>query len=1015
MNFATWSMRNPLPVLLAFALLAIAGIRGFVQLPIKNLPEIDLPTVNVVLRQPGAAPAQLEKDVARPAEDAISSVPGLRHLRTTIVDGLVQVTAEFEIGKELPVALAEVKESVDRIQSDLPADIRPPAYSADTLGSDPVVTYALSSDAWDEATLSWFVDDTLSKALLTVPGVGKVERVGGVDREVEVEVSPARLAGVDLTVVELSRGLRQIQLDGSGGTARMGGREFASRTPGAVTRIDELQDVAIPLQSGKAVRLGDVAMIADTTRDRTQSAILDGKPVVGFSVYRMKGKDETVLAEEVGVALAEIEAKHSGFQSRLVSSSAEYTREQYRGSMQMLLEGALLATLVVGWFLRDWRATLVAAVALPLSILPAFALMPVLGFSLNTLTLLALAVVAGILVDDAIVEIENIERHRVSGKGVLQATTDAVSEIALAVTATTLTLVVVFLPTAMMPGIGGLLFQQFGWTAVIAIIASLLVARLVTPLLAVHFLRRSPKAHMTEGRLMAVYMVLVNWCLRHRSTTFLAGLVFLVMSFSLVLLIPTGFIPPSDKGFFQVGVELPPGSSAQDSVRAAERVRQAVAKVAGVESVFAVVGEQSGDSQTSEVRSSRLTLILASREAREPQKVIERQVSQALGEVPGARFSVDGGNGSQMSMILTASDAKKLTMTAQKLVNGMRSATGLVDINSTASLDRPELIVRPDPVRSAELGISTATIAETVRLALDGDSDEDLARLNLDTRQLLIRVRLGEIDRSDLNEIGQLRVRTGRGLVPLEGVADLSLSSGPQRIDRYDRQRYVTITAGLGDLALGDAEAKVESLIANQSVPDDVSVLEDGDGELASELASGFLIASVAGVLCMFCVLVVLFKDLLQPITILSVVPVSLGGAFIALWITGSQLDVPAMIGLVMLMGVVAKNSILLVDYAITQIREHKIDSLEAIREACRMRARPIFMTTIAMVAGMLPIAFGLGSDASFRQPMAISVIGGLMISTLLSLFLIPVTFLILDRIRVARSPGLNVSTSRAH
>jgi multidrug efflux pump subunit AcrB len=1014
MNIATWSIRNPLPVVLAFMLLALAGLHGFNQLPIKNLPELELPTVNVALQAPGTAPVQLEAEVARPVEEAIRNAPGLRHVRTTVVEGLVQITAEFDIGKTLQDAMSEVKESVDRIHADLPANVRPPAYSADVLGSDPVVTYVLSLDPWDEAALSWFVDDTLSKALLAVPGVGRVERIGGMEREIRAEVDPARLAAMDLTIAELSHGLRQVQLDGSGGTARMGGREFSSRTLGAAAQIAELESMPLPLPSGQSVRLGDLVTLVDAARDRAQTAMLDGRPVVGFNVYRTKGKDETLIAAEVARAVAALQQAHPGLRGSLVASAADYTKEQYRGSMQMLWEGSLLATLVVGWFLRDWRATMVAAVALPLSILPAFALMPLLGFSLNTLTLLALAVVAGILVDDAIVEIENIERHRRMGKGLLQATSDAVSEISLAVTATTLTLVVVFLPTAMMPGIGGMLFRQFGWTAVISILASLLVARFLTPLLAVRWLGDAPTKHAQDGRWMRVYLCAMDWCLSHRHATLAAGSLFLAASFCLVLVIPTGFIPPSDKGFFQVTVELPPGASIMDSHTAVERVRRAVADVEGIDHVFSIAGDRSGGDQASDVRRSMVTLSLSPRDSREAQAVIEGKVSEALRTVPGARFSVDGGNGTQISLILTSGDVRALTASAQALAGEMRSVPGLLNVNSTASLDRPELIARPDAVRAAEAGVSTAAIAETLRVALDGDFDEDLPRFNVDRRQLLIRVRLADAQRSDLKEIGQLRVRSVRGLIPLESVAELTFSSSPQRIERYDLQRYVTVTAGLGGLSLGEAESRVTSLPAVQSMPEGVSLLDDGDGELASELASSFVSAAVTAVLCMFCVLVLLFRDLLQPLTILSVVPLSLGGAFVALWMTDTQLDVPAMIGLVMLMGVVAKNSILLIDYAATHMRQEGKDAATAVRDACRMRARPIVMTTIAMVAGMLPIALGFGSDASFRQPMAIAVIGGLMISTYLSLLLVPVLFLSSQRLqaRIRRADQAEVQSA---
>jgi multidrug efflux pump subunit AcrB len=995
MSPATWSIRNPIPVLLAFSLLALAGVRGFTQLPIKNLPEIDLPTVNVVLSLPGAAPAQLETEVARHVEDAISNTVGLKHLRTTISDGLVHVSAAFEIGKSLSEALTEVKEAVDRIRSDLPTDLEQPAISADVVGSSPILTYAVSSSTLDEEQLSWLIDDVVSKSLRALPGVGGVERIGGVHREIRVEVDPVKLAALDATVTDVSRGLKQVQLEASGGVAKLGDGDVSARTLGAVSQADELTTTAVRLMNGRHLYLGDVASITDGFRDREQVSLLDGAPVVGFHIYRAKGKDETVIAEQVERVLAKVQQTRPHFQATRVSGSVEYTIEQFRGSMQMLFEGALLAILVVWWFLGDWRATLVAAVALPLSILPTFALMPALGFSLNTLTLLALAVVAGILVDDAIVEIENIERHRRRGKTLLEATSDAVTEIALAVAATTLTLVVVFLPTALMPGIAGMLFRQFGWTAVIAVLASLLVARLLTPLLAVYWLKKhSSSGADRHGPWMKRYLACVSWCLAHRGATLAAAALFLIGSFALLPHIPTGFIPSSDRGFVEVKLELPPGASLEDSLAAAESVRSVVAGVPGIAHVFTVAGEPAGEQQAPEPRRSSLTLMLASRDARPTQKEIEKAVRERLIDVPGARFEVGGGDHTgELSLILTSEDARMLKATAQKMEMQLRSVAGLSNIISTASLDRPELIVRPDVRRAAEVGVDTATIAETVRIALGGDFDARLARLDLDNRQLMIRVRIPDNYRRDLQAIGQLRVRAGTGTVPLESIASLSIESGPQQLARYDRQRYVRISAGLGDTALGDANAAVADLSVSRSLPPNVRLLEDGDSELASELAGGFVTAIGAGVLCMFCVLVLLFKDMFQPLTILSVVPISLGGAFIALWITGISLDVPAMIGLVMLMGVVTKNSILLVDYAITAMRERALPRGAALIEACGSRARPIVMTTLAMVAGMLPIALGLGADASFRQPMAIAVIGGLIVSTFISLFLVPVIF----------------------
>lgn len=1009
MNLATWSIRNPIPSVLLFMLLAFAGLWGFARLPVQDLPDLDLPAVTITLIQPGAAPAQLETEVARKVEDALATLNGLRHIRTSITDGLVSIQAEFVLEKPLSDALIETKNAVDRVRSDLPADLQPPTVAAATFAGGPILTYAVASSRMDEEALSWFVDDVLAKAVLGVPGVDRIERVGGVQREIRVEVDPVRLAALGVTAADLSRALREVQQESSGGRSQLGGAEQSIRTVALAAEASDLAALPIALPGGRHVRLDQVATVQDAAADRTQAALLDGRPAIGFHIYRARGHDETRIAEGVAAALARLSAADPALEFELVSSSVAYTLEQFQGSMAMLYEGALLAIFVVFLFLRDWRATLIAAAALPLSILPAFAAMYWLGYSLNTLTLLALAVTVGILVDDAIVEIENIERHRRMGKPVLVAVKDAVTEIALAVIATTMTLVVVFLPTALMGGAPGLLFRQFGWTAVIAVFASLLVARLLTPVMAAYLLKGQEPKKDSEGRIMSWYLGAVRWCLSHRKTTATSAIAFLVGSLALVPLIPTGFIPPTDSDFTMVSVELPPGSSLERTLSVAEQAREALTGVDGVRSVFTTVGQpQGGDGgvQAGEVRRALLTLIFPPRGERPRQAEIEAEVRRKLEAVPGARFAMGGSDpGNTLQLILASDDNRALKATAQAMERELRGVLGLSNIRTTASLERPEIVVRPDLQRAAEQGVTAAAIGEVLRIATSGDFDTNVARLNLDNRQVYIRLRLGDDLRKELDTIADMRLSGREGPIPLSSVASVSLSSGPSQIDRYDRRRYVTVQADLAGMPLGDALAAVAALPSVRGMPSNVELIEAGDAELAAELAAGFGMALVVGVLCIFCVLVLLFKDFLQPITILSAIPLSVGGAFLALLLARSELGVPAMIGLVMLMGIVTKNSILLVEYAVVGITERGLTVRDALIDACHKRARPIVMTTVAMIAGMLPIALGLGADASFRQPMAIAVIGGLISSTALSLLVVPVAFSYLDALhrRVAR------------
>jgi len=1006
MNFATWSIRNPIPAILLFVLLALAGLQGFHRLSIQDLPDLDLPTVNITLTQPGAAPAQLEAEVARKVEDSLASLTGVKHVRTSITDGVVAIAVEFVLEKKLSDALIETKNAVDRVRSDLPTDLQQPTVSAVVLNNTAMLTYAVSSTRMDEESLSWFVDDTVAKKLLAVSGVGKFERVGGVQREVRVEVDPVKLAAQGVTATDVSRALRSVQQEASGGRGQLGGAEQSMRTIATVRQASELAALPIALADGRSLRLDQVATVTDTTADRTQAALLDGKPVLGFNVYRSKGSDETLIAEKITVALAQLQAADPTLSIIPVSGTVGYTREQYEGSMHMLYEGAILAVLVVWFFLRDWRATLIAASALPLSILPAFAAMAWLGYSLNTLTLLALTVIVGILVDDAIVEIENIERHGRMGKPMLQAAGDAVTEIALAVMATTLTLVVVFLPTALMRGVGGLLFKQFGWTAVIAVLASLLVARLLTPMMAGYLLKSHPEQQgdAPDGRLMRVYLRMVRWCLAHKKTTLAAAIAFFAGSVALVPLIPVGLIPASDRGYTTVSLELPPGSSLADTLAAAASARTALGKVAGIHSVFTTAGNAQqvggGQSLAGDVRRGTMTLTLAPRDGRATQAAIEKDVRRALATIPGARFSLGtGAGGEKMQLILVSDNAQALKTSSQALERELRGVGQLSNITSTASLERPEITIRPDAQRAAERGVTTAAIAETARIATSGDFDAQLSKLNLDNRQIDIRVRIAAAQRQDLDTIASLRVPARGGPVPLSSVAELSVESGPSQIDRYDRKRYVSVNADLSGMPLGEALGAAKALPAARGLPSSVKLTETGDAEIAAELASAFGLAVITGLLCVICVLVLLFKDFLQPVSILSAIPLSLGGAFIALLLGRSELDVPAMIGLVMLMGIVTKNSILLVEYTIVGRRDRGLSVVDALIDACHKRARPIVMTTMAMIAGMLPIALGFGADASFRQPMATAVIGGLITSTALSLLVVPVVFSYVDAV----------------
>jgi multidrug efflux pump subunit AcrB len=991
-SFATWSIRNPIPVIVLFALLTTAGLWSFNRLPVQDLPDIEYPTVNVELSQPSVTASQLETEVARPVENAIAPLDRLAHITTTITEGRVAIIVSFDLGKPLSEALSEVKEAVDSIRSTLPKDLEEPSISAVKIGGDPILVYAVKSAAMDEEALSWFLDDVAARRVSKISGVGRFLRVGGVDREIAVEIDFEAAMGVGVTPMIVSRALESMQKQLSGGHGALGERDQSVRVSALAPDAKSLESLAIVLPNGRYAQLREIGKVRDGIRERTEIALLDGQTAIGFKVFAAKGADVTKVARAVEAEVKTLAAANRGLQVELLSNSVHQTRKQYDGSMNMLYEGGILAMVVVWLFLRDLRATVIAAISLPLSFLPAFIGMDMLGFSLNILTLLAFAVTIGVLVDDVIVEIENIKRHAIAGEPMKQATADAVVEIALVVVATTLCLVCAFLPTVIMPGVPGLLFRQFGWTAIIAVLCSLLVARTLTPMMAAWLLRPGPKSARSDGRLMRMYLTTLDWCLTHRMSTVFAAGMFFAASVFLVPLIPAGLVPADDLGYTTINVEMAPGTALDATKGKTEEIRKALASVGDIEHVFAVVG--SGGEQASAGNKSELLITLVAEEARPRQAIIEDLIRRALSDVPGARFSVgSGGLGQGVELQLASEDAIALRNSARAIEREMRGLAGVSNVRSSASLERGEIVIRPHTVKAAERGIATEDIGNSMRIATAGDFDNLVGRLNLDNRQVLLRVRFSKSVRGDQGAFANMRIPGPKGLVPLSSIADISVESGPTQIDRFDRERYISVSADLGSSAFGATMARVMSLPSVKSLPLSVSVIEAGDTEVAKNLQSGFVAAITAGIFCVYAVLVVLFRDFFQPISILSPIPLSLGGALAFLLFSGSQLDVPSLIGMIMLIGVVTKNSILLVEYAIVGMRDGNLPVRDALIDACHKRARPIIMTTVAMIAGMAPVAVGFGADASFRQPMAVAVIGGLLTSTALSLLVVPVVF----------------------
>ncbi len=1012
MNFVTWSIRNPVPVVMLFVALVLGGLYSFPKLAIQDQPDIEFQAVIITVSYPGVPPSQMETEITRKVEDSLSSITGVEHINSTASNGISNTFVEFQFGYDIQTAMDDVRDALSRIRSNLPPDANEPQISRASTTGFPVISYGVSADNMTDTELSWFVDLVIARELTTVKGVGQVNRTGGVSREVRVNLDPDRMAALGVSAADVSGQLLRTQVELPGGESRIGGREQTLRTTGTIQSMQELQSLQIALADGRKVRMDSIAEIKDGSGELRQLALLNGKPVIGFQVLRSWGSGAIEVADGARKAVKDLQKQYPNVHITELNTTVDYIREAYNSSLEMLLEGAILAIIVVWIFLRDWRATLISAAALPLAIIPTFWAMKLLGFSMNTLTMLALSLVVGMLVDDAIVEIENIVRHLRMGKKPLQAASDAAIEIGLAVVATTFTLCAVFVPVAFMGGIPGEFFRPFAFTATVSVLFSLLVARMLTPMMAARLMKSYDHGEEAIGPVKGWYLRHVKLALHNRLLTVVIASVLMVTSFSLVRYIPTGFSPANDVGFVNLSVNLPPGTALEETRATTEEIRRRISEFKEVRSVYAVIG--SGNT----VRNATMTIMLVPKADRKDSQVkMQDRIMARIEDVPGARLAFGGGGGapggSRLQIELVGEDSAMLAMAASNIEREMRGVPGLTSVNTSASLLAPELVIRPLRERAAELGVTTAAMAQVTRIATSGDILNNLPKMNLPDRQVPIRVRLNDKARGDLEQIKLLPVPARGGAVPLMNVADVSFGSGPAQITRYDRSRNITISADRGSLPLGDALKLIYKLPSVTNLPPGVRRAESGEAGFMTEIFTGFATAMIVGIFCIYALLVLLFHDVLQPITILSALPPSAGGAIVCLWLFNFELSIPALIGLLMLMGIVTKNSILLVEYAVMARREHNMPRFEALVDACSKRARPIIMTTIAMGAGMLPVAIGTAGNASFRAPMAVSVIGGLIASTALSLFVVPVIYTLFDDLENAIHRGYNAIRGR--
>jgi multidrug efflux pump subunit AcrB len=1121
-QISSWSIRNPIPTLVFFVVMTIAGILGFAQTRINNWPDIDFPIVVVTVVRSGAAPTELQNQVTRIVEDSVSGLGGVRHIQSVVNEGASTTIITFQLETDLEKATNDVRNAVAGVRANLPSDVLDPIVSrVENASGQPLLTYTIRAANMTPEDLSWYVDNDVAKKVLGVKGVSQLTRDGGVDREIRIELDPAKLAAQGVTAGDISQQLRNFNVNMPGGRFNAGTSEQTIRTVGGANSVQQLSDTRITLSNGGTVRLGDIAAVSDTWSEPRTRARYNGNEVVGFNIQRTRATSEVHVAEGVRAAIAALKASNPNVQIEEVSSSVNEVQRSFDTSMEALLIGALLAVFVVWLFLRDWRATLVSAVAMPMSLLPTFYVMHLLNQSFNIVTLLALSLTVGILVDDAIVEIENIVRHMREGKKPYQAAIEAADEIGLAVVATTATLIAVFAPTGFMPGIVGQFFKSFAIASCVSVFFSLVVARTLTPLMGAYLLRTNPKHDNDKPFWMDGYQAMLRWCLeghlkwrwyilmhgllisvmlliqyltksavpmgiaaaivlavtlvlffvlykpymkarwaalefgllfslgilamgagfifphpgpdgvivkpgtvsmiiggvialigvggvlgtimltiklktsllRARWAPFLGGIMFFIGSIVLLQTIPSDNIPADDQSMSVMSLKLTPGTPLQETDTVVKHIVADLETHKEVRSTYAVMN----------MESATVTVNLVPKKERKlTQTQFEQMFSKTLAKYPGihSSFGQDGGGGTGVAYILASDNEQLLASTSQQLLREMAALKELTNVHSEDNLVQPEVVITPKPDQAALMGVSTETISSAARVATMGDIDQILAKYNDGDRQIPIRVLLKADARYDINNLNTLMVPTRSGTsVPLTAVANISFGAGPIQINRIDRTRSATVNGDLNGVPNGTADAAVMATptmvkLKKGEIPG-VRIVPNPNTEDFLEMVPNFIAAILTGIALMYVVLVLLFGSFSHPFTILLALPLCFGGAFIGLILAQMSMSMPTYIGLIMLVGIAAKNSILLVEYAMVAIKGG-MERTEALFEAAKKRARPIVMTTVAMGAGMIPVAVG---NEAFRQPMAVSVIGGLITSTLLSLVFVPATYTIIDEI----------------
>jgi HAE1 family hydrophobic/amphiphilic exporter-1 len=1002
------------PVFTAMLVLAVVvfGLNAYPKMGVDQFPQVDFPVVTVTTVLPGADPESMERDVSDPLEESLNSLGGLETLRSVSVESVSQVILQFSLEKNVDVAAQDVRDRVQATLSKLPRDARSPVVEKFDVGAAPILTLALSGAVPPEE-LTRLADDVVKPALQRQDGVGSVEVVGGRKREIRVVVDPARLRSFGVAASDVAQAVKAQSVDVPGGRAEDPSTERVVKVSGEARTVGELRELVVASPGGAPVRLRDVADVVDGPAEPRSAAAHDGRPAVALVVKKQSGANTVQVAERVTEALEGVKKLlPQGAELRLVRDNAKFIRRSIEGVQEDLVLGGLLAVAIVLVFLRSWRSTLVSALALPTSVVGTFAAMHALGYTFNIITMLALTLSIGLLIDDAIVVIENISRHAEEGAPPVEAAHAGTKEIALAVLAVTLSILAVFVPVAFMEGLVGRFFSAFGITVAVAVALSYGISMTLTPMASALVLRRHGEpgrvSRAIERALSSVerlYRRVLGWALDHRAATAGIAVATLVATVGLGRFLQFTFLPSQDMSEVKVTLELPVGTPLDRTLRELEALRLQISRVPGVTSVFATAG---GGVQE-EVNKGELTVTLVPIQGRAfGQQDLKAYLRASLRRPADAQLAVQdiammAGGGSRpqpVQLNVRGRDWAEVVAAAEKVRVHMQGSPLFSDVDSTYRAGKPQVSVRIDRDRAASLGIPAALVGQSVRAFLGGD---DFAKFRQGTDSYDIRLKLPQDERG-ADRLGELTVRGASGqLVELRNVASVKEDAALSQIDRQARLRQVTLLADLPRNASLGAVMQDLSAFTSKELPATVITDFEGQGKELGKTGRAFLQALLLGIVLVYMILAAQFGSLVDPFTIMLSLPFAVIGALGALLATGQFMSMFAMIGIIMLMGLVTKNGILLVEFT-NQLKERGRSTREALLEAGPIRLRPILMTTIAMIAGMIPVALARGDGAETRVPMAIAIIGGLFSSTVLTLVVVPVFYSLLERFKRRRA-----------